>query len=435
VPLILALPFAGLLLSIALGPLLIKAWWHIHYGKAAAIWAALTVSGLLFVSGLAATSHSVAEALVADYLPFILLLFALYTISGGIELKGRLPASAGVNTGLLAIGAVLANCIGTTGAAMLLLRPLIAANAGRNAAHVVVAFIFIVANIGGALTPLGDPPLFIGFLRGVAFSWTLVNLWQPTLFTVGVLLALFYAFDAWRFARMPVPAREPSALRVVGLLNVPLIMLVVAAVAASGVWKPGVDLAAFGLHVPLEAAIRDGVLLLAGLASLRVTPMSVRRADGFDWEPLVEVAKLFAAIFVCVIPVVAMLQAGAAGPFAPLLALLSNADGKPLPIVQFWVTGALAAVLDNAPTYLVFFELAGGNAAHLMNQEPQTLAALSLGAVFMGAMTYIGNAPNFMVYAIARRSGVEMPSFFGYLVWSGVILLPLFALMTRVFLR
>jgi Na+/H+ antiporter NhaD/arsenite permease-like protein len=433
----LALPFAGMLLSIALGPLVVKEWWHIHYEKAAAFWATAAILGLVAAEGVGATAAGVVHSMALEYLPFILMLFALFTAAGGIVVEGRLNGSPAVNTMILAIGAALASIIGTTGASMILIRPLIVANNERRFnAHVVVFFIFLVSNIGGVLTPLGDPPLFLGFLQGIDFFWTARALWPAALFVVGVLLLLFFLVDSYFYRREESPPRGNAGaakLRVTGLANIGLIGVAILAIVASGVWRPGIGFDALGTRIELQNLIRESIMVLVGLASLYLTRPHLRAANGFEWEPIKEVAYLFGGIFICIIPVMAMLHAGTKGPFAPLLAILNRADGTPNNVIYFWATGLLSSFLDNAPTYLVFFQLAGGDPATLMGPLAKTLAAISLGAVFLGANTYIGNAPNFMVYAIARRAGVTMPGFFPYMVWSGFILLPVFAAVTWLF--
>jgi Na+/H+ antiporter NhaD/arsenite permease-like protein len=438
-PLFWALPFAGMLLSIALGPLLFADVWHHHYGKISALWAALIVVPAAALYGVDATAHVLFHTAALEYIPFILMLTALFTAAGGLVVRGNLHGSPGLNTGLLAIGALMASVIGTTGAAMVLIRPLLRANDNRkHNAHVVVFFIFLAANIGGSLTPIGDPPLFLGFLRGVSFSWTLLHLWPETLFAVAVLLGLFFALDSWLYKREGCVAPDPtpdSRVFVTGLVNLALIGVAIGAIVMSGAWKPGVSFEVLGSRIELQNLLREGVMICVIVASLALTKNVDRALNGFEWGPIVEVAKLFAAIFVTIVPVMTMLNAGKAGAFAPLVALVTDANGAPDNVAYFWLTGLLSSFLDNAPTYLVFFELAGGDAAHLMTDMAKTLAAVSLGAVYMGANTYIGNAPNFMVYAIARRAGVAMPSFFGYMLWSGGILIPLVLVITFLFMR
>ena len=437
-----SLPFVGILLSIALFPLFGAHFWERHLGKVSAFWAVLVVVPLAVFAGLPVATDAVLHVALLDYIPFILLLFALFTIAGGIRIKGNLHGSPLVNGALLLIGTVLASLIGTTGASIVMIGPLIRANDNRRYnVHVVVFFIFLVSNIGGSLTPLGDPPLFLGFLRGVDFFWTTTHLFTETLFVAGMVFGLFLIIDAALYRRerehfRPLPDPTPDAsLRVVGLVNFALIGLVIAAILMSASWKPGIDFAVGGAVIELQNVLRDIVFIAAAFASLALTGPADREANGFSWGPIQEVAKLFAGIFICMVPVLAMLRAGMNGPFAPLVALVTNPDGTPNNAAYFWLAGGLSSFLDNAPTYLVFFELAGGDPRTLMTTGALTLAAISCGAVFMGANSYIGNAPNFMVYAIAKDEGVRMPSFFGYMLWSGAVLIPVFVLATFMFFR
>jgi Na+/H+ antiporter NhaD/arsenite permease-like protein len=428
-----ALPFIGILLSIATGPLLFASIWHRHYGKIAFAWAVLTLLPLALAFGAPASAAAFVHAALAEYLSFIVLLFSLYVVAGGILITGDLRGTPATNTGILAFGTAIASIVGTTGAAMILIRPLIRANAQRpRNAHVVIFFIFLVANIGGALTPLGDPPLFVGFLRGVGFFWTAQHLWLQTLIVAVLLLAIFFALDTWIARGEPkTPANaSPEPLWLHGGINIALIALIIAAILVSATWKPGIAFDVYGTHVELQNALRDLALVLIALASLWLTKEEHRAANGFTFEPIREVAILFAGIFVTIIPVMAVLQAGPRGVFAFLLQAVTANDGSPHEAAYFWLTGVLSGFLDNAPTYLVFFELAGGDAAQLMGPLSGTLAAISMGAVFMGALTYIGNAPNLMVYAIAGEQGVRMPSFFGYLLWAVCVLGPLLLLLT-----
>jgi len=435
-----AVPFAGLLLSIALGPLLAPSFWHHHYGKVAAAWGLAFLLPFFAQFGGALASHALVHALLAEYVPFIILLTALFAVAGGIHVRGNLHGSPALNTAILAIGAGLASLMGTTGASMLLIRPLIRANDNRvHKVHTVVFFIFIVSNIGGSLTPLGDPPLFLGFLQGVDFFWTLKNIWLDTLFLVGVLLVLFYGMDRYWYAKegvLPVdPTPDTRALGFDGARNFFLLAAVIGLVLMSGFWKSEVVFDVYGTPVGLPGLVRDaGLLVVIGL-SLAITPATVHSDNQFEWGPMVEVAKLFAGIFVTIAPVIAMLKAGAGGPFGAVVAAVTGPDGQPSPAMYFWATGVLSSFLDNAPTYLVFFNTAGGDAATLMTSFGATLAAISAGAVFMGANSYIGNAPNLMVKSIAESRGVRMPSFFGYMAWSCCILLPLFAVVTFIFFR
>ncbi|MDJ1160152.1 sodium:proton antiporter [Chelatococcus sp. SYSU_G07232] len=436
-----ALPFTGILLSIALGPLAFHRLWEHHYGKAALAWALLTALPLALARGAGTAVEALLHTMLLEYLPFIILLFALFTCAGGILVKGNLHGSPAVNTLLLALGTGLASLIGTTGASMVLIRPLLRANDNRrHNVHTVVFFIFLVSNIGGSLTPLGDPPLFLGFLKGVDFFWTTKHLLPQTTFMVVALLAVFFLLDTALYRReegMP-PLRDPtpdSRLGLEGLVNLPLIGIIIAAILMSANWKPGVVLRLPGAEIELQNLLRDAIILGVAFASLALTDRSIRHRNGFTWGPIVEVAKLFAGIFTCMIPVLAMLKAGPDGAFAPLVALVTDPTGAPVNAAYFWLVGGLSSFLDNAPTYLVFFQLAGGEAQTLMGPMALTLAAISAGAVFMGANSYIGNAPNFMVYAIARHRGVKMPSFFGYMLWSGGILVPLFVVATFIFFR
>jgi Na+/H+ antiporter NhaD/arsenite permease-like protein len=434
-----ALPFIGLLVSIATGPLLFAKLWHGHYGKIAFAWSTFTLAPLAALQGVPVAAAGLVHAMLAEYLSFIVLLFALYVVAGGILVSGNLRGTPWVNAAILALGTVMASIVGTTGAAMILIRPLLRANAARLVnVHVVVFFIFLVGNIGGALSPLGDPPLFVGFLRGVDFFWTTRHLAAGTALTAAIVLAVFVAIDVWfyrrdrRIALVGEPA-APVALGIRGGINIGLIALIIGAILLSAIWKSGVVFDVYGTHLALENLVRDGALVAIALASLVLTPDEHRDANGFSWEPIREVAYLFAGIFACIIPVLAMLGAGKSGAFAWLLDTVTRSDGGPHDAAYFWLAGGLSAFLDNAPTYLVFFELAGGDAGRLMGELGATLAAISMGAVFMGALTYIGNAPNFMIYAIATERGIKMPSFFGYLGWSCAVLLPVFVLLTFVF--
>ena len=433
-----AVPFAGLLLSIALLPLLAPTFWHHHFGKVAAGWALAFLLPFAVAFGLPMTGAQLAHALVAEYVPFIILLTALFTVAGGIYIRGNLRGSPGLNTAILAIGAVLASFMGTTGASMLLIRPLVRANDNRrHKAHVVVFFIFIVSNIGGSLTPLGDPPLFLGFLKGVGFFWTVQHLWMETAFMLAALLLLFYLLDSFFFREEGVlpgdPTPETRGIAFEGARNFWLLGAIVALVLMSGLWKSDVVFDVYGTPVGLPGLVRDVGLIGVTLLSLRITAPAVHQANQFGWGPMAEVAKLFAGIFLTIVPVIAMLKAGTAGPFGAVVSAVTRPDGTPDPAMYFWATGLLSSFLDNAPTYLVFFNTAGGDPQALMSTFAPTLAAISAGAVFMGANSYIGNAPNLMVKAIAEDRGVRMPSFFGYMAWSCAILVPLFGVATFLF--
>jgi Na+/H+ antiporter NhaD/arsenite permease-like protein len=433
-------PFAGLLLSIALCPLLVPRFWHHHFGKVSAAWSLAFFVPFAVGFGPSVAASGFVHALVGEYIPFIVLLTTLFVVAGGIFIRGNLHGSPRLNLGLLAIGAVLASFMGTTGASMLLIRPLISANDNRrHVAHVVVFFIFIVSNAGGSLTPLGDPPLFLGFLQGVEFFWTVKQIFPQTLFLVGALLAIFYAIDSHYYRKEGVVPADPTpdtpSFGFEGRVNFLLLGCVVGLVLLSGFWKSGVAFSVAGAEVTLAGLVRDVGLIGVTLVSLRLTPESAHAQNQFSWGPMAEVAKLFAGIFLTIIPVIAMLRAGLHGPFGPVVAAVTGPDGQPLPAMYFWASGALSSFLDNAPTYLVFFNTAGGDARVLMTTLASTLAAISAGSVFMGANTYIGNAPNLMVKAIAEDRGIRMPGFFGYMAWSGAVLIPLFIAMTFIWFR
>ncbi|MEE2813834.1 MAG: sodium:proton antiporter [Verrucomicrobiota bacterium] len=522
------MPFVGMLLSIALGPLIAAHFWHAHYGKVAAGWIVLfSIPFLATFKGDA--FYEILHIVLLDYVPFIILLAALFTAAGGICLKGSLRGSPAVNTGILAIGTILASWMGTTGAAMLLIRPILRANAWRkHQVHVVVFFIFLVANIGGSLTPLGDPPLFLGFLKGVDFFWTMKLL--PVMAPLAIfLLAVFFIFDSLMFKKegKAPDDGEKVPLKLEGGINFAMVGCIIAAILFS-TWlgknkftdptvaekmAPKIESAEFdmktakadlvnyvtenkdavlddsnseyhkkrvahlhsvsavnqlratkthdetkGLHifgvtVPFSNLVRDVLLILIALVSLKLTPMykmvkddhghevpaegeeesNVRAANGFTWEPILEVAKLFIAIFICMIPALKILQSGVDGSLSSVILAVQSSTNDPVNMMYFWLTGILSSFLDNAPTYVVFFNTAGGDPTSLMGPMAKTLLAISCGAVFMGANTYIGNAPNFMVKAIAEEHGVKMPSFFGYMAWSVAILIPTFILLTLFF--
>ena len=405
-PLYTVLPFVLMLLAIAVFPLWLPHWWERNRSK-------LIVSAALglpiFALYLSRRPGALVE-MAEEYVSFISLLAGLYVISGGVLLRGDLRATPLVNTGFLAAGAALASLVGTTGASMLLIRPVLQTNRERTRVrHTVVAFIFIVSNIGGMLTPLGDPPLFLGYLQGVPFAWTF-RLWPQWLSMTVAILAVYFLWDVMHYRREPAAAlqrdrveREP--LHVLG--------------AANAVWLLGV----VGAVAFLRAPVREiAIVALAGLSLWR-TPRDIRRANGFTTYPITEVAVLFLGIFMTMIPALELLRTR------------GSELGVREPWQFFWATGALSSFLDNAPTYLTFLALAQGLglADEVVGIPHAILAAISVGAVAMGANTYIGNAPNFMVKAIAEEAGVRMPGFFGYIVYSAAILLPLFVAVTLVF--
>jgi Na+/H+ antiporter NhaD/arsenite permease-like protein len=423
-------PFAILLGAVAVLPLVHRTahWWESNRNKfivsMACGLAALAAVGSVHGTGGAvdATKHALAE-----FVPFIVLLLSLYVISGGILISGDIRGTPLINTSILALGALAANALGTTGASMLLIRPILRANAGRkHRAHVVVFFIFLVSNIGGLLLPIGDPPLFLGYLRGVPFGWTL-GLYVEWMIATAPLLVLFFFLDAHlaRKEGQPLEALDPGEeltaprIRVSGANNV---LWLAGVVLAAAVLVPGKSIG--GWTVPDGA--REVVMLLCSGASLLTTPAGLRAENRFAWGPIVEVAALFSGLFLAMQPALEILVARG-GEF-----------GLRTPAHFFWATGMLSSFLDNAPTYLVFADVARAitpqDAAGIPFSggvvDEGLLTAVSCGAVFMGANTYIGNGPNLMVAAIAREDGVPMPSFFGYMLWSGAILLPVFAAIT-----
>lgn len=437
--LIWGLPFAGMLLSIALFPLLAPKVWEHHFGKITIFWSLTFLVPCWLNLGFQTMLGVALHTMLVEYLPFLILIFSLFVVAGGIRIVGNLVGTPTTNTAILGLGAVVASFLGTTGASMLLIRPVIRANSERRYnIHVFIFFIFIVSNIGGSLTPLGDPPLFLGFLKGVDFAWTMSHMIGPMITAVGLLLLLFYVIDyrQWRREAPEITAasRVPRQVRVEGLQNVLYLGGVITAVLISGLWEIGGALpVAFGITLPTEGLVRDVILLFLTYLSWKTTRPAVRIENAFTWTPIQEVAILFAGIFITMIPVLAILQAGKDGAFSPLVTLVSTPDGRPIDPWYFWLTGVLSSFLDNAPTYLVFFNLAGGDPLALMGPLASTLTAISAGAVFMGANSYIGNAPNFMVKSICEEQRIAMPSFFGYMLWSCAILLPLFALLTLIY--
>jgi Na+/H+ antiporter NhaD/arsenite permease-like protein len=453
-PFWMVLPFALLLLSIAVLPLIrwTEHWWESNLNRfyVAAVLGGLTLLYYLFLHEMPVEGHwpvhhvvshnslglnlgttwtVLANAILNEYIPFIMLLFSLYTISGGIRIEGDLPARPMTNTLFIAAGGLLASFIGTTGAAMLLIRPLLETNSERkHVRHTVIFFIFVVCNCGGCLLPIGDPPLFLGYLRGVPFLWTLA-LWKEWLFVNGMLLVIYFLWDSCAcyphetIRDIAKDERRVRGLKFSGLW--PNALLLVGVVLSVALLDPSKPLPGSPWH-PWLYLREIAQLALVGL-SLYLGSDAVRRANNFNYHAIIEVAALFFGIFVCMQAPLQILNVR-----GPSLGLVS-------PMQFFWTTGSLSSVLDNAPTYVVFFETArtlGGE--HLIPANngvaESLLIGISVGAVFMGAMTYIGNGPNFMVKAIAEKSGIRMPSFFGYMLYSCLILLPLFVVTTLIFL-
>ncbi len=437
--LIWTVPFAGILLSIAVFPLVAPIFWHHYFGSVSAFWSACFIVPFAIVYGMSLATFEVLHVLLLEYIPFIVLILSLFTVSGGVRVTGSLVGTPIVNTIILLIGTAIASWMGTTGAAMLLIRPILRANEWRRyRVHTIVFFIFLVANIGGSLTPLGDPPLFLGFLKGVEFFWPTKHMLVPMVVVATILLAIYFTLDTWLYNREPEGETGPKDLhyapiRLEGKINILLIGGIVGAVLMSGVWKPGISFEIHHVTVELQNVVREVLLISLAMLSLLLTDAESRKANGFSWFPILEVAKLFAGIFLTIVPAIAILKAGTAGALEPVISSVTDAAGQPVNAMYFWATGILSSFLDNAPTYLVFFNTAGGDPIKLMGEWGQTLLAISAGAVFMGANTYIGNAPNFMVRAIAEERGVPMPSFFGYMFWSFGILMPIFILVTFLF--
>ncbi len=438
-PLWSCIPFAGMLLSIALIPLVADRFWHHHFGKVSAFWAlSLALPFLYFYKGTA--MHEILHILLADYVPFIILLWSLFTVSGGILLKGTLRGTPLVNSGMILIGTFLASWMGTTGAAMLMIRPFLRANDYRKSrTFMAVFFIFLVANIGGSLTPLGDPPLFLGFLHGVSFFWTF-NILPHMLLTAGILIVVYFLLDTYFYRKegvKPPEEEEKTPLKLVGTYNFLFLGGIVVSVLFSGIVDLG-EINTLGVHRSIQDWGRDGLLITMGLFSLWATPAMLREENEFTWFPIIEVAYLFIGIFITMIPCLLLLKAGAQGELGFLIEAVKE------PYHYFWVTGILSAFLDNAPTYLTFFNTALGSfyagmaesqaVPLLMTENALYLKAISTGAVFFGAFSYIGNAPNFMVRSIAIEARTPMPSFFGYIFkYSLIFLIPVFLIVTLVF--
>jgi Na+/H+ antiporter NhaD/arsenite permease-like protein len=431
------IPFIGILLSIALFPLLTPDLWHHHYGKISLFWWLVFFGAFCVNFGISTGTFYLLETYLLEFIPFIALLLALFTVAGGIQLKGELAGTPKINSLMILTGGVLASFMGTTGAAMLIIRPILKANAWRkNRVHIVVFVIFIAANIGGGLTPLGDPPLFLGFLKGIDFFWTAKNMIGPVAFAVTILIIIFFMMDTYYYKKEGNKTAEKTdgeRLRLVGIPNILLIPCIIGAVVVSGI-DMGTAFTIHFVEVPLSSIIQVALLLAITFVSLKISDKTIREENDFSWEPIKEVAKLFATIFMTMITPIAMLRSGPDGPMGMVVRSVVDSSGEFINSHFFWAAGALSSFLDNAPTYLVFFNTAGGNPIDLMGVHAGTLLAISAGAVFMGANTYIGNAPNFMTKSIAEEAGVPMPRFFGYMFkYSIPILIPLFILMTFIF--
>jgi Na+/H+ antiporter NhaD/arsenite permease-like protein len=428
------IPFLGIILSLGLFPIAAPRLWYRRLGLVAAFWTLALLIPQAALIGPGAALAGAWRAVLLDYLPFVTLLAAMFTVGGGILVRGGPWGTPGGNTALLALGTLLAGVVGPIAASMVLIHPLLRANAHRTRkVHLVVFFIILVANAGGVVTPMGNPPLYIGLLQGVPYGWPLRHLAMMLLALAVPLLAGFWLLDRRRAAGEPPPPPR-RALRLRGGVNLALLGLVIATVLAESLWRPG-GVALFGVTIGIERLTGMAVLIAVIAISAAVTPLAVHEGNMFSWAPIIEVAKLFAAIFVTITPALAMLQAGDHGPLAPLLRLTVDTQGQPNPIAYFWLAGMLSAFLDNAPTYLVFFQIAGNDPVRLTGALSSTLAAMSTGSVMFGALTYIGNAPNMLVRSVAAHRGVRMPGFFGYMAVACALLLPLFAMLTLLFFR
>ena len=443
-PPFMAIPFLGIILSIAILPNALPGFWSKHYGKIALAWSLIVLAGIIILQGLDAGIHSLISVAFDQFLPFIFLLLALFTLTGGIKLHGEHDGTPKVNIIILLIGAALSSWLGTTGAAVLLIRPLIGANNWRKyRVHTILFFIFIVGNIGGSLTPVGNPPLLMGFISKVPFFWPLTKLLGPTALATGLLLVLYYFMDVYFYNKEPNKPllRGRSKIRIEGGWNLLLLVAVILAVLLSS-FDLGYSFNIYNIPLPLAELLEIIALLVITVISIRITREQTRKSNNFSWHPIIEVGKLFAGIFVCMAPLIAMLHAGSAGPMKFIISSLSHSDGSPANGMYYWLSGGLSAFLDSAPAYLVFFNtaaapaFAAGVAPHIFMTQtlPLTLIAITAGASFMGAITYIGNAPNMMVKAIAEENGIKMPSFFGYMLWSVIILVPLFVLVQYLFI-
>lgn len=436
-----AVPFAGVLLSIAFFPLLIPSIWHKYENFILIFWLVLSQCLCFMSLGWYLTEHLMVHVFLKEYLPFVILIGTLYIISGGINIKIERKATTKLNILVFLVGEILANFIGTTGTSVVLLRPLIEINKDRKyKVHTIIFFIFLVSNIGGCLLPFGDPPLFLGYLKGVSFFWTLKNMFLIFLCTSVSLLLIYYFIDKYFIRKEKkenvenfsvAPTDGKNCVKITGLFNIGLMIFVVLCIAFSGNLPEKQLFVVVGSPIFLSDLVRDSVLLLLSFASYKLTPKKngerIHKINNFSWGPMKEVSKYFSAIFLTMAPVSLMLKGGHEF-FEPIRQVLQSAANPGF--LYFWFVSPFSAFLDNAPTYLIFFKIAGGDANFLMNEGAQILKAISASSVFMGAMTYIGNAPNFMVKAIAKQDGVEMPSFVGYMLWSAAILLPVFAIIS-----
>ena len=444
-------PFVGMLLSIAIMPLVKGEWWEKHQLLGALFWALIFLIPFTIAYGPEIAAEELSETIIGDYIPFIVLLLGLFVVAGGIHIKGTIVGTTKNNVILLLIGTAIASWVGTTGAAMLLIRPVLRANHWRrHKAHIVIFFIFMVANMGGCLTPLGDPPLFLGYLRGVPFFWTIVHIWPLLVVNTVIMLVIFVLLDkhfikkegkeGMKMLELESRADDRVPIRIEGWHNFFFLALIIVAVILNGLIPQlemfidpttgrtfGIEI--YGTHVGIDYIVQIVLIAIAMLLSWVTTNKDLRRRNNFEWAPIAEVAKLFIGIFITMIPALAILRT------------YGGSIGVDTPLEFFWATGMLSSFLDNSPTYVVFLTAAGALGAQGATAVATTigevgvpiLLAISAGAVFMGANTYIGNAPNFMVKNIAESGGVKMPSFFKYMLWSLCILVPVFIIDTLLF--
>ncbi len=420
-----AFPYITLMLALALCPLLLPKIWHTlekYVLTAIGVWALVV---MIQTEGMHQAIRSFSHMFIHEYIAFLAILFALFIVAGGIHVQLNISDSLKNNILILSAGAILANFIGRTGASMVLIRPFLKLNHNRPyKTHLVIFFIFIIANIGGSLTPLGDPPLFMGYLTGVNFSWTLLHGWKPFIFVITACLCTFAIIDRTK-NKHTVSQRHDVGITIDGKGNFLLMIAIVIATLFAPTLSDNPIFTIVDTPICMQDIVRDIGYICIGCLSWWLTPKHIHQQQHFNFEPLKEVARVFLIIFLSLIPISTMLKLGADGPFHALFNFAHN-QGAPIDTRYFWATGILSAFLDNAPTYLLFFKMAGGDAKTLMAQMPSTLLAISLGSVYMGAMSYIGNAPNFMVRNIAKQSNVETPSFLGYMTWACIILLPIF---------
>jgi Na+/H+ antiporter NhaD/arsenite permease-like protein len=407
-------------------PLLRPVFWNKYACYVPLFWTVLYVLSVCCFLGASRVIPAIMEPLVVDYVPFIVLISTLYVISGGIFVSFSRGSGPLFNTIYLFVGSIIAGWIGTTGAAALLIRPFLRSNLGRkHTTHLMVFFIFLIANIGGAATPLGDPPLFIGFLKGVDFFWFIKNLYMVLGGAVTALCAIFFIIDSILF-RLDQGIRHEKVdgafLKIQGLGNVVLIVLVLLIVIFCNFDG---EFMICGEKFSFASVLRNSLLFVISLISLKVTPTEIRTKNDFSLAPIREIAELFAGIFVTVAPIICILRQGIAGEFRWIFEWIAP-GGEYIAERCFWASGMLSAILDNAPTFLIFFHLTSGDPHVLMTVKSNILTAFSISTVFMGAMTYIGNAPNLIVKSISIHHGVKVPSFLGYMGWSVSILGPIF---------